>query len=116
MLKIALYQLVENAITYAGSGPVQIVARHYQNEVALAVRDYGPGIDAADLPHLFRGLRRGSGSLNKGPRGMGLGLMIAHELIERQGGRISVQSQVGKGSLFSIFMQGADDAHQSLVA
>jgi signal transduction histidine kinase len=116
MLKIALYQLVENAITYAGSGPVQIVARHYQNGVALAVRDYGPGIDAADLPHLFQGLRRGSDSLNKGPRGMGLGLMIAHELIERQGGRISVQSQVGKGSLFSIFMQGADDAHQSLVA
>jgi signal transduction histidine kinase len=116
MLKVALQQVIDNAIKYGPGAPVQIVARRHANGVALAVRDYGPGIAAAELPNLFRSLRRGADSLNAAPRGMGLGLVIARELIERQGGQISVQSQPGQGSLFSIFLPGVSDAASALAA
>jgi len=116
MLKVALQQVIDNAIKYGDGAPVQIVARRHAGGVALAVRDHGPGIAAEDLPNLFRPLRRGAGSLNAAPRGMGLGLVIARELIERQGGRISVQSQPGQGSLFSVFLPGASDGVSALAA
>jgi signal transduction histidine kinase len=116
MLKVALQQVIDNAIKYGPGAPVQIVARRHASGVALAVRDYGPGIAAAELKNLFRPLRRGADSLNAAPRGMGLGLVIARELIERQGGQLSVQSQPGQGSLFSIFLPGASDAASALAA
>lgn len=114
MLKVALQQVIDNAIKYGGGAPVQIVARRQATGVALAVRDHGPGIAAEDLPNLFRPLRRGAGSLNATPRGMGLGLVITRELIVRQGGQISVQSQPGRGSLFSIFLPGGSDVESTL--
>ena len=116
MLKVALQQVIDNAIKYGDGAPVQIVARRHAGGVALAVRDHGPGIAAEDLPNLFRPLRRGAGSLNAAPRGIGLGLVIARELIERQGGRISVQSEPGQGSLFSVFLPGASDGVSALAA
>jgi signal transduction histidine kinase/HAMP domain-containing protein len=116
MLKVALQQVIDNAIKYGDGAPIQIVARRHAGGVALAVRDHGPGIRADELPDLFRPLRRGAGSLNAAPRGMGLGLVIARELIERQGGTIGVQSQPGQGSLFSIFLPGASDASSALAA
>jgi signal transduction histidine kinase len=116
MLKVALQQLLDNAIKYGGGAPVRVVARAHGAGVALAVRDYGPGIPAVDLPHLFGRMRRGAGSNNIAPRGMGLGLVITRELIERQGGKISVQSQMGDGSLFSIYLPGAKDVAHALAA
>jgi signal transduction histidine kinase/HAMP domain-containing protein len=116
MLKVALQQLLDNAITYGAGSPVRVVARSHGAGVALAVRDYGSGIPAEDVPQLFRRLRRGSGSLNSGPRGMGLGLVITRELVERQGGQISVQSQPGEGSLFSIYLPRAEDEAHALAA
>lgn len=116
MLKVALQQLLDNAITYGSGAPVRVVARAHGSGVALAVRDFGPGIPAEQLPNLFRRLHRGSDSLNQAPRGMGLGLVITRELIERQGGSISVQSQVGEGSLFSIFLPCATGEVHALAA
>ncbi len=116
LLAIALQQLLENAISYAADAPVRVVARTYRDGVALGIRDYGPGIPAEDLPQIFRRLHRGAGSLNAAPRGMGLGLVITRELIERQGGTISVESQPGEGTLFNIFFPGAEYESQPLVA
>jgi signal transduction histidine kinase len=116
MLNVALQQLIDNAIKYGAGAPVQIVARAHGAGVALAVRDYGSGIAADELPLLFRRLRRGANSLNAEPRGLGLGLLITRELIEHQGGRITVQSERGEGTLFSIFLLGANDATQALAA
>jgi signal transduction histidine kinase len=112
MLTFAIHQLVENAIKYGAGAPIRLLARRHGRGVALAVRDSGPGIPAAQLPHLFQRLRRSDSALNEGPRGIGLGLVLARELVERQGGAISVQSQVDQGSLFTIFLReaAADDA------
>jgi two-component system sensor histidine kinase ChiS len=116
LIKVALQQVLDNAIKYGEGAPVQILARKHGSGVALAVRDHGPGIAPDDMANLFRPLRRGAGSLNAAPRGIGLGLVIARELIERQGGKISAQSQPDKGSLFSIFLPGANDATHALAA
>lgn len=112
MLTFAIHQLVDNAIKYGGGSPIRVLARRHGRGVALAVRDFGPGIPADQLPHLFQRLRRSDNALNQGPRGIGLGLVLARELVERQGGAISVQSQAGQGSLFTIFLRDAssDDA------
>lgn len=116
MLKVALQQVLDNAIKYGSGAPVRILARRHGGGVVLAVRDFGPGIPDEELPHLFQRLRRTANSLNEEPRGIGLGLVITRELLVRQGGSISVQSQLGQGSLFSIFLRGANDATHALAA
>lgn len=110
MLKFVLYQLLDNALKYGEGQPVKVVARRTARGVALGVRDYGPGIAPDRLAQLFARLQRSTNALNEGPRGIGLGLMLARELIERQGGAISVQSNLGQGSLFTILLPEADVA------
>jgi signal transduction histidine kinase len=116
MLKLALQEVLDNAVKYGGTGPVRIDAAPQGTGVTLAVCDAGPGIAAEDLPNLFRGLRRGSGNLNIGSHGLGLGLLITRELVERQGGSIQVDSQPGHGSRFSIFLPGVNNAPHALAA
>ncbi|HEU5100573.1 MAG TPA: ATP-binding protein [Roseiflexaceae bacterium] len=116
MLKLALQEVLDNAIKYGGTGPVRIDVVPQSTGVLLAVSDAGPGIAADDLPNLFRGLRRGAGNLNIGPHGLGLGLLIARELVERQGGAIKVDTQPGHGSRFSIFLPGVNHATHALAA
>ncbi|KAB8142509.1 HAMP domain-containing protein [Chloroflexia bacterium SDU3-3] len=116
LVKVALQQIVDNAIKYGVGAPVRLVARAHGEGIAIAVRDFGPGIAAEQIPHLFSRLHRGADALNQAPRGMGLGLMIARELIERQGGSVSVQSELGQGSLFTIFLPGAKDVAQAVAA
>jgi signal transduction histidine kinase/HAMP domain-containing protein len=108
MVRFAVQQLVDNAIKYGAGAPIRIVARRHGRGVALAVRDFGPGIPPDQLPHLFERLRRHAGSLNEAQRGLGLGLVLVRELLERQGGAISVQSEAGQGALFTILLRVAD--------
>jgi len=113
LLKIALQQVLDNAIKYGGGAPVTISAECHETDVALIVRDQGPGIPADELPYLFQRLQRGGESLNAEPRGMGLGLVITRELVERQAGTIDVDSQLGRGSIFTITLPGVHDAVQT---
>jgi signal transduction histidine kinase len=110
MLKVAFQQLLDNAIKYGPGAPVRIIGRPHADGVAVGIRDFGPGIPPEVLPNLFQRLRRSADSLNAEPRGMGLGLVITRELIECQGGTISVESQPGEGCLFSLFLPGANNA------
>ena len=64
------------------------------------MRDSGPGIAAEALPHIFERFYRGQAS--RTGRGAGLGLAIARELIEAQGGTITAESQAGQGSVFTV--------------
>jgi signal transduction histidine kinase/HAMP domain-containing protein len=105
LLSFAVGQLVDNAIKYGGEGTVQIEGRAHGRGVALTVRDRGPGIPPGRLPHLFERLRRDDNALNAEPRGLGLGLTIVRELVDRQGGKISVESQPGEGATFTIFLR-----------
>ncbi|MAU12737.1 MAG: hypothetical protein CL607_23140 [Anaerolineaceae bacterium] len=95
--------LVSNAIKYSEDGSeIKIIMEAEDNWISIHVEDEGAGIPEYELPHLFEPFYRA-----KQPRedieGSGLGLSIVKEVVERHRGRVAVQSEVGKGSKFSIF-------------
>ena len=101
LLQQALHNLVENAIKYTDQGgEVQIQMHLHQNQVVFEVRDTGIGIAPADQHRLFEKFYRGVRKGMKGERGSGLGLAIVKSIAERHGGRVWVESQLGKGSRF----------------
>ena len=100
-LRQALANLVDNGIKYTPrGGRVELTAAADQQSVVLRVADSGPGISEQDLPRIFDRLYRGDQS--RATRGLGLGLSLVRAYVEAQGGTISVQSSLGKGSIFEI--------------
>jgi signal transduction histidine kinase len=98
-LKRAILNLALNALaaTPQGGG-VTIETREREGSVRIAVRDTGSGI-APDLqPHLFEPFVVGR------PGGVGLGLPIASRIVEQHGGRIEVESELGRGSVFTVVL------------
>ncbi len=99
-VELALSNLLDNACKFTpAGGQVEIGAGGAGNWARLWVRDTGPGIDPEDRPHLFERFYRGRGAP---PEGSGLGLAIVHSITQAHGGRVSVESQPGAGSLFAI--------------
>jgi len=76
-----------------------------EGDVAISVRDTGAGIAPYVLPHIFERFYRGQ--VSRSGIGTGLGLSIAKELVEAQDGRITVASQVGQGSVFTVTLPQA---------
>jgi signal transduction histidine kinase len=107
-LERVLSNLLSNALKYSTPGtPVVVSARPGDGEVVTSVADEGPGIDPADLPHLFDRYFR-AGKVRAPHEGLGLGLYITKGLVEAHGGRIWVESEVGQGSTFSFTLPLAD--------
>ena len=103
LIQQALYNLVENAIKYTGvGGQVKIRLEGRANTALIEVQDTGIGIAPLDLPHLFEKFYRSGRREAYQQRGTGLGLAIVKSIAERHGGRVWVDSQLGKGSVFSI--------------
>jgi two-component system, OmpR family, sensor kinase len=99
--KQVLLILLDNAVKYSPSqGEIEISAALSSNRVRVRVRDSGPGIDPARLPHIFERFYRGESS--RSGEGVGLGLAIARALVEAQRGEIAVESQPGRGSIFVV--------------
>ncbi len=95
--------LVENALKYTpAGGRVALALRLDGAEARLSVADTGPGIDPADLPHIFDRFYRAEAA--RATSGSGLGLAIARWLAEQQGGRIDVASTSGQGSVFTVVL------------
>ncbi len=105
----AVKNLFANAIKYGGAGRwLGVAATSGPNggrkEVRITVEDHGPGIDPADLAHIFEPFYRGQEVLASTVPGAGLGLSIVKRHIEAQGGRVSVESTKGKGTRFTIHL------------
>ena len=100
-LRQALANLVDNAIKYTSAGgTVEISAARENDMIALSIRDSGRGISERDLPRIWDRLYRGDES--RATRGLGLGLSLVQAYVEAQGGTVNVESQVGKGSTFTV--------------
>jgi two-component system phosphate regulon sensor histidine kinase PhoR len=93
--------LVSNAIKYTHRGSVSVVLS-VEDRVQIDVSDTGIGIDAMDREHLFTRFFRAQHSLDQSIQGIGLGLSIIKSIVEGHGGRIEVQSEVGRGSRFQV--------------
>ena len=101
LLQQALQNLVENAIKYTESGGKVLVHLSLQDDqVVYEVRDNGIGIAPADQHRLFEKFYRAARKGMKSERGSGLGLAIVKSIVERHGGQVWVESQLGKGSNF----------------
>jgi two-component system sensor histidine kinase MprB len=93
----AVDNLLDNAAKYSADGaPVEVGLR----AGVLTVRDHGPGIPAADRPHVFARFYRGSGA--RGRPGSGLGLAIVRQVAETHGGTIAVEEAPGGGARFEL--------------
>ena len=101
-LSQVLLNLVGNAIKFTDKGEVAIEASLADGSFRLAVRDSGPGIAATDQVKIFEEFQQVDNTLTKQKGGTGLGLAISKRIVEMHGGRIVVDSELGKGSTFTI--------------
>ncbi|HOV10488.1 MAG TPA: PAS domain S-box protein, partial [Bacteroidales bacterium] len=100
--------LVNNAIAYTEKGSITIKTGYteYQGKkfAHIKIEDTGIGIDANNFSKIFQEFRQVSEGLNRRYDGSGLGLSISKKMIEMMGGQILVESQLGKGSVFTILL------------
>jgi signal transduction histidine kinase len=93
--------LIDNAIKYSGKS--KSVEVRTTSRGAFEVKDFGIGIPAADLPHIFERFYRGEPSHSKEKvDGYGLGLSIAKSIVDKLGGKIKVESKPGQGTTFTV--------------
>lgn len=97
----AFFNVIDNALKYSPDGsPVEIHATLAQSKAHVKIQDYGIGISREDLKRIFEKFYRVERSQNV--LGTGLGLCISKGIIEAHGGQISVESTLGKGSIFTV--------------
>ena len=96
-----LTNFLSNALKFTDDGgTIEVSARRREASVVVTVRDSGVGIAAEELSRLFQMYGQGSSSDKNAHRGTGIGLVICKKIVEAHGGRIWVESELGKGSSF----------------
>jgi signal transduction histidine kinase len=115
MLRRAVQNLLSNAIKYSGSSRrlcvlVGAAPPGHGPQVWLTVRDEGLGIDPADLPRIFEPFYRSREARARQIRGSGLGLSLVRRIAEQHGGRVTVESEPGRGSSFTIRLPASEHA------
>jgi len=104
-LEQVLFNLLTNAVAHAPSAtPIDVRLRRVGAEAALEVQDYGRGIAADQLPHLFERFYQVARPDRPSHGGMGLGLFICQEVVVAHGGRIDVASTEGEGTTFTVWL------------
>jgi signal transduction histidine kinase len=101
-LSQVLLNLVGNAVKFTDDGEVAIGARAENGNFVLTVRDTGPGIAPEDQGKIFEEFQQVDSSNTRKKGGTGLGLAISKRIVEMQGGKISVDSEVGHGATFRV--------------
>lgn len=98
-----LGNLLSNAFKFTDrGGTVELAVEGVDNEVSITVGDSGAGIPPEQLPHIFEKFYQANNQAQSSARGTGLGLAIAREIVEAHGGTISVSSNMGVGTTFTI--------------
>ena len=106
LIEQALVNLIDNAIKYSDNqAHVTISARPEGELVRLSVSDTGPGIDKQHLPRLFERFYRVDQGRSRQMGGTGLGLSIVKHIAQVHGGKVEVDSVLGKGSTFSLVLK-----------
>lgn len=100
----ALYNILDNAVKYSPEGSrIEVEGKAYAMYFCIAVKDQGIGIREEERAQIFSRFYRSD--VVQQEEGIGIGLYLAREIIQREGGYIKVESKEGKGSIFKIFLQ-----------
>jgi signal transduction histidine kinase len=104
LLRQVLDIIVENAVVYNESKTPSISVKIITSPstTKLQVADNGPGINPADLPHIFDRFYRGKNASRNNSQGHGLGLALAHDIVRRHDGVLVAHSKLGSGTTFTI--------------
>jgi two-component system sensor histidine kinase BaeS len=98
-----LDNLLDNAVKFTpAGGTITVRVRREGDQVVLEVSDTGVGIPSDQLDRIFERFYQVNGSIWRRYGGIGLGLALAKEIVETYGGRVTVESQVGEGSTFTV--------------
>ena len=114
-LRSALQNLISNAVKYGGEARwLRVTARldpgvGARQQVVFVVEDRGMGIDAEDRKHVFEAFYRGRDAVSQQIQGSGLGLNLVQRIAEAHGGTVSVMSEPGKGSTFTLSLPAVHD-------
>ncbi len=106
-LESAIRNLIENALKYASAGKwlrLTAATAHSRKEVVVTVADRGPGIDPADLPHIFEPFYRGKKVLASSVPGAGLGLSLLQRYLKAHGGSVKLTNSPGGGASFTLYL------------
>jgi signal transduction histidine kinase len=99
-IRQVIFNLLSNAVKFTPSGgSVDVHTKQVNGEVSVSVADTGPGIAAEDLRRIFEEFQQAEAGIEQG-EGTGLGLALSKRLVELHGGRIWVDSELGRGSTF----------------
>ncbi len=103
-LKYVLFNLIDNAVKFTDCGQIKVSSRALPEDkkVEFEVRDTGVGIPSEALPAVFEKFQQIDSSVTRPYAGLGLGLYIAKKFTELLGGELSVSTEVGKGSTFTV--------------
>ncbi len=119
-LQSVVRNLVSNAMKFSEKrGEIRLSARVVgsgrEREIEVCVEDSGPGIDAAELSHLFEPFFRGRAARTAQAEGSGLGLSLVKEIVDAHGGRVEVSTNPGDGSTFRVYLpaSGAAEVRES---
>jgi two-component system, OmpR family, phosphate regulon sensor histidine kinase PhoR len=104
LLEQACINLMENALRYGGEKDIQVEIDAGEKFGSIAVIDHGPGISKEHLPRLFERFYRADRARSQKLGGTGLGLAIVKHIVLAHQGRVEVQSEVKKGSTFTLFL------------
>jgi two-component system phosphate regulon sensor histidine kinase PhoR len=104
---IALDNLMDNAIAYTEVGSVSVAVRADESFVTITVADTGAGIPPEELPRIFERFYRVDRGRSRESGGTGLGLALVRHVVERSGGSVHVDSDLGKGSVFTLRLRRA---------
>lgn len=111
-----MFNLLYNAIKYTDEGCIEVSAKDKDNFVYVSVKDTGAGMSEELMENIFDRYVQGSNADVIREGGFGIGLYISHQLIELHGGKLTVQSQVGKGTTFTFSLPIIHEAsHQTMI-
>ncbi len=109
----AISNLVRNALTHGGDGPVLVAARASEGGVTFEVKDHGPGVAPREVKKVFERFYRASTTTESRVPGFGLGLSIVQHFAQSHGGRATAQNLQEGGALFSIWLPAAPQGASS---
>lgn len=105
LVEVALRNLIANALKYTDRGAIWVTCTpHHPNQLAIAVGDTGVGIPPDQLPLIFQEFYRLKPGVPSCPGGLGLGLSIVEKICKILGGHVTIESTLGSGSIFTLFV------------